>query len=293
MKKREERNIEKIEQIFQLTWYIKVLIWCARFLRKVGLGKIILTVREKIILESMTRLHLDSMHLIRRFSVNDHFLGIMGTKENPKEPFEDLADSIRDTMAKIIAVDWNNLHCTIKFLYGRDDMSRDQWKVYTVARSTPCNRPAEFFPTFHKVGLNSSFAALVGCDDPSNKWLPHTYQCFACNDLIKHPEYECTRGNWSRYFKSTMVFPLRYRKISQREHTILGFLTLDSNYRNIFGKVPDIFDYGDKQDEYKNLLMVSSICHVGGMIADILATVFYLQEERIREKGNGEGKNER
>ena len=73
------------------------------------------------------RTHLDGIHLIRRFTVNDHFLGVLGSGENPTEPFEDLADGIRDVLAKMIAVAPRSLHCTIKTLQGTEDTQKEDW----------------------------------------------------------------------------------------------------------------------------------------------------------------------
>jgi len=275
-----------IDKLLKTPKYIKLLAHIAGYLREAGLGRIVLTIREKIILETVLRIHWDAIHSLRRFSVNDHFLGVLGNRDNPTEPFEDLAEGIRDVLARIIAVDAHTLHCTVKILQGTQDIQKKDWKVFTVARSTPINRPAEYYPTFHLVGRNSTFAALVGCDDPSNKWLPNAHLCFACNDLTKHDKYECSRENWRRYFWSTVVFPLRYRKIVQQEHRIMGFLTFDSRSTKVFGNIPDIFDFKDRPDEYNQRLLMSAVFHVGGMIADILATTMYLQEER--SKGAGE-----
>ena len=269
-----------IEDLLKGPWYIKLLAFGSRILRKIGLGKIVLTVREKVILETVMRIHFDSIHFIRRFSINDHFLGVLGRGENPTEPFEDLAEGTRDMLAKIIAVAPQSLHCTIKTLQGTEETSKENWEVYTLARSTPCNRPAEFHPVSHLVGKNSSFAALVGCNEPFNIWLPYAHVCFACNNLTKHNKYSCSRKNWNRYFKSTVVFPLRYRKVTQQRHRIVGFLTFDCNSTNVFGNIPDIFEYKDKPEEYNHRLQLSSVYHVGGMVADILATTIYLQEEK-------------
>jgi hypothetical protein len=282
-----------INDFLKSPWYVKLLAFAARCLRKAHLGKVVLNVREKIILETVFRLHLDGIHLIRRFSVNDHFLGVLGNQDNPSEPFEDLADGIRDVLAKTIAVDCRALHCTIKTLQGSDGTPKEDWQVYTLARSTPCERPAEFHPTYHLVGRNSSFAALVGCNDLSNTWLPNAHVCFGCNDLWVQDKYECTRKDWKRYFRSTVVFPLRYRKIQQQDHKIVGFLTFDCKSAKVFGNIPNIFDFKDEPVEYNKRLQGSSVYHVGGMVADILAATIYLQEEKIRgvETGNGQREN--
>jgi hypothetical protein len=277
-----------IIKLLKLPWYIRLLSWGATFLRKVGLGKVVLTIREKIMLVTVWRIHLDGIHTVRRFCVNDHYLGVLGSEDNPQEPFEDLADGIRDCMAKIAAVLPEEMHCTIKVLEGKTDGGKEisekrDWSVYTLARSTPCNRPAEFFPCRHLVGMNSTFAAIVGCNDKSNTWLPNTYSCFACNDLMKHGNYECSRKDWKRYFKSTVVFPLRYKKIRDAEHEIMGFLTFDCNSRGVFGNIPDIFDYIGKPVEYNRRLAASAVFHLGGIIADVLASTIYLYEQNLQE----------
>ena len=114
-------------------------------------------------------------------------------------------------------------------------------------------------------------------------WFPHAHVCFSCNDLTKHETFECSRDNWQRYFKSTIVFPLRYKKIKQRKHEIVGFLTFDCKFSNVFGNIADIFEFKDKPEEYNHKLLSSTVYHVGGLIADTLATAIYLQEGQLEE----------
>lgn len=83
-----------------------------RFLRKVGFGRWIRAVREAMILETVTRIHLSSVHSIRRFAVGGYYCGALKI-ESPSEPFFQLVTELRNTMAKSLAVDETNLHCTL------------------------------------------------------------------------------------------------------------------------------------------------------------------------------------
>lgn len=281
--------------------YIKAGVWIVRFLRKIKLTGILRNSRERIILATVAKLHVGSTHEMRKFSVGNYMSPeFMDDPEASWEPFNNLAGAYRNVFSEMLEISPEHLHCTIKVcnikerlgkkekLEKKEKLGKKDWPVHTIARSSLSNRPPEFYPEFsHKVGENSSFAPLVGCNDKKNTWVPNVYRCFACNDLIKHSKrYACSRENWQNYFNSTMVFPLRYRK-GREPHTIMGFLTIDSSKTNVFGNIPDIFDYKDAPDDYLTALGYSSAYHIGGIIADTLATMFYLQEVK-----KGEGNNE-
>ena len=262
-----------------------------RFLRKVGFGRWIRAVRQVMILETVHRIHLSSVHSIRRFAVDGYYSGAL-KDESPFEPFFQLVTELRNTMAKALAVDETNLHCTLKVCEGEEVAPKEDWNVYTIGRSLPCRRPMEFRPVSHKIGHNSSFASLAGCSDRQNHWEPYAFSCFCCNDLSKHPRYDCSRPDWDKHFRSTLVFPLRYKRGWDREFSILGFLTFDSLKTNIFSKIPDTFDYMESPDDYDRTLRQSFIYHTGGIMADTLATTFALQKPK-NERNGKDAKNGR
>lgn len=261
------------------TW-LRFFVWCMRSSRSVSmLQRLARDLRQRTMLGPISKLHIHSTHQMRSFSIHKYMArGIDSTLNHPYEPFESLANANRDVFADLLEIPPQHLHCTIKICNNEKNMDKKDWKVYTIARSTPYNRPEEFHPEYHLVGENSSFAPLVGCDDIKNIWLPHVYRCFVSDDLTKYfNKYACSRKNWNDYFKSTIVFPLRYRK-GRTSHLIIGFLTFDSNKTKVFGNIPDIFEYKDKPDDYLEHLSYSTAYHIGGIIADTLATTFYLQE---------------
>jgi len=261
------------------TWYVQVFVWIVRLLRKIGADRVIRDYRSRFILGFVTKLHLESAHQIRTFSIHKYFLGAIDNSLKPYEPFENLANALRNTLLEMIELPSQRLHCTIKICNSIEDLPKSQWKVYTIARSLPYRGREEFGPSvYHLIGSNSSFAPLVGCNDRKNTWLPLVYSCFACNNLTKHSErYDNSRDNWSNFYRSTIVFPLRYRE--NHEIKIIGFLTFDSNQIGAFGNIPDIFDYKDNPSAYEEKLSYSSVYHIGGIFADTLATTFHLQEK--------------
>lgn len=262
------------------TWYLRQGVAIARFLRKSDtLRNIVWQVRDRVVLGPVSKLHLGPIHDIRKFSIS---------KKNLRdgrvtyEYLEGLANHCRDAMADVIEVWPSALHCTIKLCDAHLTPRKEDAWVHTIARSTPCDRPAEFGRAkAHLVGRNSAFAALVGCSDRRTQWAPHVYTCFTCNDLTKHANYDCSRENWGNYWRSTSVFPLRYRTPDD-SHQVIGFLTFDSHKTDAFRGMPNIYEYHNSADtekmarsEYDRLLAYRSAFHVGGILADSLATVFF------------------
>lgn len=272
-------------------WYLRQAVAVTRFLRKSDtLRNIVWEIKDRIVLGPVTKLHLGPVHDIRKFSV---------TKKNLKdgrvtyEHLEGLANHCRDVMADVLEIWPSALHCTVKLCSNQPGNRKEDTKVYTIARSTPCDRPAQFGQTnAHIVGRNSTFAALVGCSDNRTNWAPHAYTCFTCNDLTKHSNYDCSRPNWNDYWRSTSVFPLRYRTPDE-SHRVFGFLTFDSHKIGAFRGMPNIFEYHNSADsekkaksEYDRLLAYRSAYHVGGILADSLSSVFFPITSKKKANGN-------
>lgn len=257
-------------------WYLRSFVWGIRFLRRIGVRGPVRSIRERAALGIIGRLHLLSIHQIRNFSLGRYLSG--GLYELASfAPLEELANAHRNVFSDFLEVAPEGLHCTIKVCCGGGPDKADI-KVCTIARSIPCHRPPEYGPdVYHLVGQNSSFAPLVGCNDRKNIWIPQAFSCFACNNLIKHSgQYDCSREDWMNYYKSTIVFPLRYRIGAKSK--VMGFLTIDSDRVNVFGAIPDIFDHKDNSSVYAEKLSFAGAFHIGGILADTLATTFYLEE---------------
>lgn len=252
------------------------LAWLSRKALKLELAK------------CLSALHWSGIHGIRRFCVNRHLLGKPGL-EDIDEPFLALANSCRDAMATIIDFDLNNLYCTIKRCEG----AKDNAVAWTIARSDPFIGQREFGPDYsHRVAENSCFAALLGTRDTRNTWDPHVYSSFTCDNLTKHNNYVDSFTNWREHLKSTMVFPLRYIRGRNSNMQIRGFLTFYANSPYVF-RVPCIFDYVRKPDDYQRELSRCSAYHVGGVLADTIAIAIALQDpEKEDEITNEESENE-
>jgi len=248
--------------------YVKIFIWVARYLRKTKVGRhIIANFRGRVMLGTISRLHVDAIHEVRRFGISQCSLQI-----DDYDQLEHLADGCRDVMADVLQVNATDLHCTIKVCQGKDVLPKEEWMVYTIARSSHSNRPTEFGQDYaHLLGHNSAFAAVSGANDRKNNWSTRIYSCFLCDDLKKYETFDCSRENWQLYYQATAVFPLRYRKNGDLGHTILGYLTFDTKNLEIFAGLPCIFKMNDQVEAYEKAISFLSMYHVGGIMADTLA----------------------
>ena len=226
----------------------------------------------------LAAIHLLAVHEIRRFVVGGHGWGESGLKSKSLVPFRELADKCRDSMAGVLGINSEALHCTIKVCQGTNELNKGDWKVWTVARSESFGHfreRTELGPDYsHLVKENSSFASLVGCPDNKINWPSTPHLCFGCNNLPCCEKYAETRDRdiWEQLYSSALVFPLRYSYEGKKRHAIMGFLTFDSLYEGVFEGVPSIFDYVDEPNEYWLKLSGSSAFHAGCIMADILAT---------------------
>lgn len=218
-------------------WYVKVFVWAARYLRKTKFGRhMIANFRGRVMLGTVSRLHVNAIHEIRRFGINQSSLEI-----DNYDQLEHLADGCRNVMADILQVNATDLHCTIKVCQGEKGLPKEEWKVYTVARSSHSNRPTEFgLDHAHILGHNSAFASVSGANDRKNNWRSRVYSCFLCDDLTKYETFDCSRKDWQLYYQAAVVFPLRYHRNGDLGHTILGYLTFDTKNLEIFADMPCI-----------------------------------------------------
>jgi hypothetical protein len=104
-------------------------------------------------------------------------------------------------------------------------------------------------------------------------WGPD-FTCFSCNDLPGMGEaFHCKRTGWQSYYKSAVVFPLRYAKtIDGSTLGNIGFLAFDSPQINAFAGLPNIFKYRERPGDYSVGLHSSPIFHLGAIFSDALGT---------------------
>lgn len=254
--------------------YLKAAIWAVRLFRKnKPLRRVVANVRNRCVLGTVSKLHLEAIHAIRAFALSRDSIP---DNELTYSALEGLANGCTKVVADVLEAQDKDIHCTIKLCGDGHNLPKEEWPVYTIARSVPCERPAEFgFGSAHLIGHNSDFAVLCGSNDRKNTWFPQVFSCFICNDLVSHQNYDCSRENWQSYYQASAVFPLRYRRPAAQRHHIIGFLTFDTMDAQLFSDAPCIFHNRDNKIEYERDLTFYSFYHLGGMLADTLACTFY------------------
>ena len=144
----------------------------------------------------------------------------------------------------------------------------------TWVRSEPLDdRPVETGEeNAHEVEKNTVWSSLMGVSDGKMSWRP--FPCFACNDLAAAgASFRCDRRDWQNYYRSALVFPLRFPPRKQSiEYVNLGFLAFDSPKCNAFAGIPNIFDFSDNPTGFQNALEKRMAFNLGGAMADILTT---------------------
>ncbi len=194
----------------------------------------------------------------------------------------EICTSFRSLMANILELGEQELHCCLKMMVQQDGGDR----VGTIGRSDPFDhRPQETSEEeSHLVANNTVWCSLLGRPDESHQW--QVFSCFSCNDLQAHPlEFKCDRKDWQRFYRSALVFPLRYIHNENNSHFVtVGFLAFDSPKPKVFGQVPDIFKYKDAWHQYHQKLNKTTAFHLGAILADTLSVL-------MRRDFDEDGKN--
>ena len=187
-------------------------------------------------------------------------------------------------MGNLLELGDHELHCCMKVVV-QNDAGADC--VGTIGRSDPYdNRPNMLAPSdLHLVEKNSVWCSLLGRDDGSARW--PVFSCFACNDLYAHPaDFKCDRTDWQKFYRSTLVFPLRYIQDEVNSKFVtFGFLAFDSVKKGVFGDVPDIFHYRERWHAYHERLSNTTAFHVGAVFADTLSVLMRRYFEKPKKDG--------
>ncbi len=253
---------------------------------------------KAIDIQVLTSLHYSAVHEIREFAVKGY---LTDRFKDDELAFQLLADKCRDSVAAAIQLDPEMLQCSIKVCEGTEEIAKPDWDVWTFARSEQLIPDigllrGESGPgSSQKIRDNSAYAALTGCFDGKIDWGPKAYGCFCCCDWKRHEEcYVDSRSEWLELYRAIMVFPLRWIEEHEKGIAIKGFLSFYSLLPDVFTGVPCIFECKNNREAYFRKLTYSVAYHVGGIIADILATVIALEEangnkdKEIKENVNGE-----
>jgi hypothetical protein len=259
---------------------IKVIDWGVRLCQYVNVPAQLRQRRERKQQELATLLKdtrhqsrltmLSSMHL--GFSHSSRLLAMQMMQEWDRNHMTATRDAMevcsgaRDAMALVTGT--SPIHCCIKIIVPGLPA-----RVGTWARSDPEGRPSGDEEEPHLVQTNTVWSALTGESDGTKVW-PAGFTCFACNNLpAVGTTFACDRNKWADFYKSVLVFPVRYAKtIVGNEYRQVGFLAFDSPLVDAFPGVPSIFDYSASTPIYREELLKSPAFHIGALFADTLGT---------------------
>ncbi len=250
--------------------HLKTIIKClsggAKLLRILKGHGLVQAIRERAMHSTLASLHQDIFHRMRLLATQ------MSNQWDKEEAIAarlafEISTHCRSVIGNLLELSPHRLHCCIKMMV-------DDNRVATWVRSDPIDgRPVEKGDTnAHEVSKNSVWAALLGRSDGRATWQP--FNCFCCNDLFAHPvDFICDRRNWQNYYRSALVFPVRYAKNTEGTELVnLGFIAFDSPTQGVFRGLPDIFNYQSNIAEYQERLQQSAIFHLGAILADSLGT---------------------
>jgi hypothetical protein len=193
---------------------------------------------------------------------------------NPEEVAiyaSEVCNLCRQTMGEFLGLQEQELHCTLK-AFPTETNSREV--VNTWARSLPYDeRPIN---DNQSINNNTFLCSLLGLDDGKNNWR-RPLRCFSCNDLEAHlHDFACSRSDWSKYYRSALVYPLRYPKSVKKpnDFEMTGFLIFDSFKASVFTDLPDAFRCiinDESWNQYHGDLVRKPAFLLGAIMADTLA----------------------
>ena len=247
-----------------------------KILRLCKLQPLLRTVRGRVVVKTLQSVHVDVVHEMRDLAVTwTEFKDF----ERVYREAEDVCTGCASGMRSILELKPSELHCCIKLfaLNDQPNQPREQ-RIATFARSQPSDsRPAEIGLEYtNPIAKNTVWSSILGLPDEETNWKT-PYSCFACNDLQKNQHLiRCDRKMWYTYYKSALVFPLKYvnhEASVKHQVKVFGFLAFDSPKIGAFGNIPCIFEHRDqtKWGEYNTQLADSSAFQLGAIMADVLS----------------------
>jgi hypothetical protein len=236
-------------------------------LRALGLGSLVSAVKSHVIFNTVRILHVDVMHSLREFARclpgdNGELTAIRA---------QEMCSAFAKSMRVLLELSPNEMHCCYKVIASIPDEQGEF--ISTLARSEPYDdRPVETeAANIRPVSESTVFAALMGRSDGQYGWRP--FKCFSCNDLLDEgASFRCGRSKWQNYYRSVLVFPLRYVKsVAPLEVVTIGFLAFDSPKKHAFRGLPNIFKFKDETGRYMDKLSTAPAFHLGALFADTLS----------------------
>ena len=175
-------------------------------------------------------------------------------------------------MRRLLELDPHGLHCTLIVMRsGPDGNAGDFFSDWVHSEPIDDRTPREGPENVIPVSRETPLAALLARSDTRLKW--REYNCFACNDLTRHIDtFACSRPDWSSYFKSIMVLPIRCVLAGRQKKTI-AFLAFDSPYAGAFRGLPNIYEFIGRPAEYHDRLQNVAAFHLGAIFVDTLGTI--------------------
>jgi len=258
---------------------LEAIVKIANILRKMKFQGVVRKVRTRAALNLFKQLHENVIHDSRALGECMTEWDIYQTETTALA--QNVCTSSRQLMSDLLELNPDFLHCCFKVIVQPSNATKsfENSEVVTWIRSKPLDdRPLE--PNPHPVVKNTVWSALLGCYDGVYNWGgskgERTYNCFSCNNLSTHDDFQNSRGNWRESYNAALVFPINFLTYSDKGRpfkNVIGFLAFDSPKTDAFFNVPDIFDYRDhseKRSEYTNLLGKSTAFQIGAVIADTL-----------------------
>lgn len=259
----------------------RLLVWSARAARVLGLRRLVRAVRSRSTWGILNPLHHDVILKMRTFAT---LLEPWDRHPNPATPYaSEFCTAARKVVGDLLELDEGELHCCLKGIVQH----QGSFFVETWARSEPTDTRPDILGELdqHAVDDNTVWSALLGRTDGHTNWKP--LRAFACPDLANHADrFSCSRKDWSHYYRSVLVYPLRYNADANRDYRTVGFLAFDSILPRAFDQLPDAFEFSNPSQwaEYHKRLSEVAVYHLGGLVAEALATVLRpVYEERAEE----------
>lgn len=252
-------------------WLVKTLKAGAWIARTLHAKKAVWRVRQSLLIGPLCQIHTEFIHSARKLAI----IAASGNADLAAEQAFRICNASHRMMANFLELPPHQLHCCLKLIYEGDHSAPEDDKIGTWVRSEPFDDRPIALPQddFHPIKNNSVWSALYGLNDGMTNW-QRPRRCFACNDLPKRGEwFKCDRTNWQHWYRSALVFPIRYPLDAQGNKMLnIGFLAFDSPRTNVFHGLPDIFDYRESPSEYHDLLEASAVFHLGAIFADTMGT---------------------
>jgi len=185
-----------------------------------------------------------------------------------------LCTEFRKSMGSLLMLGENDLHCCLKMLTP-PQLPATVPNVITWARSSPFDDREVRKPHPMSKETSSVYAALTGGYDGITQW--RKFPCFSASSLRNSfDKFKCSRQDWSTYYQSVMVFPIRYvRNPDTNDYDTIGYIAFDSIKKDAFSGLPNIFQYCDNPTEYQNRLLECSAFHLGAIFADSLSAFLH------------------